>query len=320
MPSSSLLARAARQARRVASSAAPITAQELGQAAYVVARAAADWGVVSNALARAALALPASEPDGRHRAAVDLVFAAAMLAREAQNSGMLVLSEIIGDLQRAGHNYVSSMEFEARRRCPGRAGADGFVGCCAGATMRMHLSVILKLPFCVHIVFSVAILPYLKGMGGLKNLKSSDFPISSHTFVLIFCTWWLCVALGVVCSSRGRSTCKNIVALILDMFSQVVGRCALLGVTLLGIFFTHLELAPDDINSLKAFVWIAVFAHVLVSVLDFWSRCQGGRSGGAALGLAREVVEVAMSAVVTPKLEHCWWFIAAALLSPVGDC
>uniref|UniRef100_A0A0E0JS78 Uncharacterized protein n=1 Tax=Oryza punctata TaxID=4537 RepID=A0A0E0JS78_ORYPU len=102
---------------------------------------------------------------------------------------------------------------------------------------------------------ALAIFPYLKGTGGVK---------SPSTFHIIFCTWWICVGLGVLCGNRGRAMLKNILAFILAFYARVSARLAILGVTLLVILYSHLELAPSEIYALYILLGAATCMHLLV--------------------------------------------------------
>uniref|UniRef100_A0A0D3EXD9 Uncharacterized protein n=1 Tax=Oryza barthii TaxID=65489 RepID=A0A0D3EXD9_9ORYZ len=94
---------------------------------------------------------------------------------------------------------------------------------------------------------ALAIFPYLTRTGGLKSAYS---PLSPSTFHIIFCTWWICVGLDVLCGNRGRAMMKNILAFILAFYARASARLAILGVSLLVILYSHLELAPNEIYTL----------------------------------------------------------------------
>uniref|UniRef100_A0A0D9V911 Uncharacterized protein n=1 Tax=Leersia perrieri TaxID=77586 RepID=A0A0D9V911_9ORYZ len=279
MPSSALLTRAA-------SSAAPVTAQELGQAAYLAASAAVDWGVPSDALTRAALALAAAGPDGRQRAAVDLLFAAADVARDAQQAGMLVLAEVVGDVQRAGLEFASSLELQAaaaarpERRCGWLrrllpwGNDDGAMGDLEAPLLprppRIHGSLFsLMIPrsrasssedlvgiMGFALFGTLSLIPSM----GSKGVMNGQDDIFKFWFQWIVVVWWALVALGVPCSQSPRCP------LLLE-YARGAARIGMIGISCLFIVYCHLLLGQDTKIAVLFVMAIVVGMHLSCWVL-----------------------------------------------------
>ncbi|KAF0920461.1 hypothetical protein E2562_035361 [Oryza meyeriana var. granulata] len=112
-PSVALLARAASKARAAATSRRPISAQQLADTACLVASAADDQGIPSGALREAALALARSDAETRPRASMEIIRAAAMVARGAQESGSRGVREVLADLEHACLNFACALYLQS---------------------------------------------------------------------------------------------------------------------------------------------------------------------------------------------------------------
>ncbi|BAD82188.1 hypothetical protein [Oryza sativa Japonica Group] len=300
--SAALLARAARLARAAATSTGrAVTAEHLAE---VVASAAGDRGFPSGALRQAALALArSSAPEARPRATAEVVRAAAMVFRAAQEAGSPGVAEVAGDLAHAAHDCVRALVESGpaaeRPRCllrlwrrknrhnknaAGEADLEAPLlhpherPSSSSSPIGASLSEIIELSeserdFINYGMFgALAIFPYLTRTGGLKSAYS---PLSPSTFHIIFCTWWICVGLDVLCGNRGRAMMKNILAFILAFYARASARLAILGVSLLVILYSHLELAPNEIYTLYILLGAATCMHLLVWAMDYMSRAPG---------------------------------------------
>ncbi|KAF2953811.1 hypothetical protein DAI22_01g434700 [Oryza sativa Japonica Group] len=300
--SAALLARAARLARAAATSTGrAVTAEHLAE---VVASAAGDRGFPSGALRQAALALArSSAPEARPRATAEVVRAAAMVFRAAQEAGSPGVAEVAGDLAHAAHDCVRALVESGpaaeRPRCLLRlwrrknrhnknaageadleapllhpherpSSSSSPIGASLSEIITMYIKS-HKEPYLIQIQTILALLMHMTFCG----LKSAYSPLSPSTFHIIFCTWWICVGLDVLCGNRGRAMMKNILAFILAFYARASARLAILGVSLLVILYSHLELAPNEIYTLYILLGAATCMHLLVWAMDYMSRAPG---------------------------------------------
>uniref|UniRef100_A0A0E0CBK7 Uncharacterized protein n=1 Tax=Oryza meridionalis TaxID=40149 RepID=A0A0E0CBK7_9ORYZ len=300
--SAALLARAARLARAATTSTGrAITAEHLAEVAEVVVSAAADRGVPSDALRQAALALArSSSPEARPRAAAEVVRAAAMVFRAAQEAGSPGVAEVAGELAHAAHDCVHALVESGpaaeRPRCllhPWRrknrrnknaageadleapllhpherpSSSSSPIGASRSEIKESSLFGKCKELLNYGLLGGPALLPYL-GSG----LRKTVSPCSPSVFHYIFSSWWICIGVGVVCSSSGRVMCRDIWGLILSVYLEVASRLAMLGITLMVILYSYLEPAPTEAIGLYILWGIATILHLALWIVDHMNK------------------------------------------------
>uniref|UniRef100_A0A0E0JS76 Uncharacterized protein n=1 Tax=Oryza punctata TaxID=4537 RepID=A0A0E0JS76_ORYPU len=124
-----------------------------------------------------------------------------------------------------------------------------------------------KEPLNYGLLGGLALLPYLG-----SELRKTVSPCSPSVFHYIFSSWWICIVVGVVCSSSGRAMCRDIWGLILSVYLQVASRLAMFGITMLVILYSHLELAPTETTGLYILWGIATILHLALWIMDHKNR------------------------------------------------